>query len=338
MLRTDQVVRVVEIVAEVDAVIRGAPLVIVRVVVLVLDVAVEIGRRRRQLREAQVALEVERRLVPLVIKELVHEARDLVIAEHRVRIPPALAFADLPDQAGCGLPGGVDLPARSNTAAVRGPVIPVLLDRRGVVELTVERSAEDVVDVAALNRVKADGAHGDVVGHGNVDVPADVVAFLAALGRADLGIELRGIAGRVGLVRDVDQRAGLRARPEERPLRAGQRLDPLEVDRTDLDLLRVRGHRLVVEVYGDLAVGAELRRAGCDAAHHDRVCARLEADQADARQRIHDVLGALERLLLDVVGRERRDALRDRLQVELAPGCGDENFFESGVSALCQGG
>ena len=50
-------------------------------------------------REAQVALDVERSLVPAVVVGFVHEARDLVVAERRVRFPPALVRAVLADQA-----------------------------------------------------------------------------------------------------------------------------------------------------------------------------------------------------------------------------------------------
>ena len=157
---------------------------------------------------------------------------------------------------------------------------------------------------------------------------ADVVGFLAALDRADLEVDLRGIARDIRLVGDVPDRPRLRARPEQCSLRTGQRLDPLDVDRADIDLLRDRRERLIVEIYRHLAVGVVLGRTRRDAAHEDRVAARLVVDEVHARQRADYVLGVLQRLPLDVGGREGGDALPDLLEVQLAPRRGHDDGFE----------
>ena len=74
---------------------------------------------------------------------------------------------------------------------------------------------------------------------------------------ADVRVE----PGRVGLVRDVAQRSGLRARAVQRALRPGQRLDALDVDQPDLRLQRALRQRLLVEVDGGRGVGDEGRRS-----------------------------------------------------------------------------
>ena len=164
---------------------------------------------------------------------------------------------------------------------------------------------------------------------GDVDPAADVVALVAALGRADLGRDLAREAADVRLVGDVVDRAGLRARAEQRALRARQRLDALDVDQAHVGLLRDRGHRLVVEVDRDLAVDAEFAGAGPEAAHDDDALARHVADEVDGGEGADQVVGVRQCLLLDELGGERRDALRDVLQVLAAPRRGDGDGLES---------
>ena len=152
--------------------------------------------------------------------------------------------------------------------------------------------------------------------------------------RADLGRHLARIAADVRLVGDVVDRARLRARAEQRALRARQRLDALDVDQPHVGLLRDRRHRLVVEVDRHLAVDAELARSRRDAAHHDHALARDVADEVDGGQGADQVVRVGQRLLLDELGGERGDALGDLLQVFAAPRRGDDDGLESGMRGV----
>ena len=232
----------------------------------------------------------------------------------------------------------IDLPEASEPAARYLLVVPVLLDDVQVVRRSRRIQARHVVDVAALLCIEADGPNRDVVAERDIDVAADVVAFLAAFRRADLDIDLARVAGEIRLVRDVADSARLRARPEQRPLRPRQHLDALDVDQSHVDLLGARGHRLIVEVYRDLAVRVVLAGARGNTAHDDVVAARDGIDQRYARQGSRDVIQGLESLLRDVLGRQGGHALRDVLQVHLAPRRGDDHGLESCSASGCSSG
>ncbi len=344
--RADQGAGVVDVVAAAvrvgrieTAVVGTAPLAVVGIVPFILDAAIEIRGRDRQLRKAEIALHVERGLVPVVVAVFFEKARDLVVAERRVRFPGSVRLAVLRDQAQRRFPLRIDLPARRDAPAPGLVVVPVLLDDAGVVLVAHQRRAQDVVDVAAFDRVIGSRANGNTVGHRHVEVPAQVVAFLAALGRAEFGVDLRRKLIRIGLVGDVTDRARLRTRAEQGSLRTRQSLDAGEVDQADVDLGRDRRHGLIVQVHRHLAVSAVFGRPRRHTTHDDGVTAGKCGDEVDARQRVDHVRGALHRLPFDVGGRKRRDALRDVLQVDVAPRGGDDDLLQltrRGTGALRQ--
>ena len=194
----------------------------------------------------------------------------------------------------------------------------------------------DEVDVAAFVRIEADRPHREVVADGNVDPAARVVAFAAALRRADFEVDPARKAADVRFVGDVVEGSRLRARSEQRALGAWQQLDALDVDEAHVRLLRDRRHRLLVEVDRDLAVDPEFRGAGRNAADDDGALAGPGAVDVHGGQRAYQVVKIGQRLLLDEVRGERGDALGHDLQVDLAPRGRDDHFFER--VALAVGG
>ena len=298
------------------------------VVPLVGDIPVEPGTGRRELRAAEVALEGERRLLPVVVAVLVEELDDLEVAEGGVGLPGAGCRTALADEPSDCRPAVAQVPRGRDAPTGDVVFVEIVLDETGIVLGIGQVAAEDVVDVAALAGGESGDADRETIAQAYVDVAAQVVAGLSFAGCIGAGVDLRAEAARIRLVGDDAQRAGLRTRAEERALRPRQRLDALDVHEPGIDLLRVGGERLFVEVDRRHAVGAVLRGSGGYAPEYHGVAARYGVHQRDARQRVDVLLHVAGAQAFEVVGGEGRDALRKVLHVGLALRCRDDDLLD----------
>ena len=307
-----------------------------RGVLLVGPVAREVGRRRNEIGEADVALEGQRVLRPVLVVELVLrvEAHQRQFAGvDRVVLGPAVGPRALVRDAGRHRPAVVDQPARGDAAAGVVDVVEVFLLGAVVAEdLVLRRGAVDDVDEAAVTRGEADQAQRPGIAQRNVDHAADVVArvALAHVAGAEVDVGLEG--GGIGLVGDDAHHAGLRAGAVQGALRTAQRLDPLDVDHARVGLA-VQHQRLLVEV--DRGRGLENEgalRVGDAAEHHGRG-AGVRLHDVDAGQEAHVVVHAAQAGLHDRAFRQRLDALGNVLQRLGALARGDGDLLELQVLA-----
>ena len=120
----------------------------------------------------------------------------------------------LGDQSGDHRPALAQLPGCRNATAGHLVLVEVVLDDIGVVPGVGEVASEHVVDIAALLGGEGRDAHRESIGERDVDVAAQVVAWLAAAHGIGAGIDLAAESAGVGLVGDDAQRAGLGAGSE----------------------------------------------------------------------------------------------------------------------------
>ena len=179
--------------------------------------------------------------------------------------------------------------------------------------------------------VKPTSRMADVVAQRHIQYRADVVADVAVLDGVAFETDVRLEPGRIGLVRDVAQRTGLRARAVQRALRPGQRLDALDVDEPDFRLQRALGEWLLIEIDRGRGIGNERRRVVGDAAEVDRATARRNRVEGQARNEAREIVDGVQVGLFDLLLADRLDLLRDAEQGFLALARGDDDFLETGL-------
>ena len=146
----------------------------------------------------------------------------------------------------------------------------------------------------------------------------ELVALVAMVHGMPVQADVRVVTGRVGLVRDVAQRPGLRARAVQRALRARQRLDALDVDQPHFRLQCALRQRLLVEVDRGGGIRDEGGRVIRDAAEIDRAAPRGRGVVGETRDEALQVLDGAEVSSLHLLLADRLDLLRDIEQRLLA--------------------
>src|SRR5207248_3124256 len=117
--------------------------------------------------------------------------------------------------------------------------------------------AGDVVDVAAPTVVVGDYADGELIGdHRDVQNALDRGARIAVRGRRIGGADVRLDAIELRLVGDVSNHPCLRSGSEQRPLRALEDLDTLEIGGVDVEVAAGNLARLIVVIRRDVRVAA----------------------------------------------------------------------------------
>ncbi len=111
----------------------------------------------------------------------------------------------------------------------------------------------DVVDIAAAGVAVDHGAHRQsVLDQRQVYGRIDVAARIAVGGRRIAGIDSAFGDVELRLVGDIANHAGFRARAEQRPLRALEDLDALEIRRVDIEIASRQLCGLVIKVHRDV--------------------------------------------------------------------------------------
>ena len=184
---------------------------------IVVDRAVVRTAGNGEVGESEIALDDERKVVPLVIPSFILELYGVQVAEGQVEVEARPYLGLLIDDARVDRPVLVGLPAQVNASAPGGPVVDVVLDAISVVAVAVlggigRCGSEDVVDVAAFVLVEAYEAYGQLV-EDECDIrdPAGVVGRIAFAHEAAFEHDGTAVLARVGLVGDDLERAGLRA-------------------------------------------------------------------------------------------------------------------------------
>src|SRR6185312_1322926 len=187
---------------------------------------------------------------------------------------------------------------RATPAVGLGPVEPPLGLRRRLLaarrrwaevrQATIAREgdrARDVVDVTSGALRPTDQAHRGVRTDRDIHKAFSGVAALATH-RVALQVIAGLEAGEVGLIGDDAHRARFRAGTVQRALRAGQRLDALDVINVDVQRTLNCGHWLFVEVHADARqrTGMVGVVAACHTAHVDLGETRAVGLVGDARQ------------------------------------------------------
>jgi hypothetical protein len=109
--------------------------------------------------------------------------------------------------------------------------------------------AQDIVyESGVLRREPHEAQRETVCDQRHIHHDARVVPFPSLVDAGDLRVDPAIELGRVGLVGDHAQRAGLRACPIERALRPAQRLEPLDVDQSGIGVAAALRNRLLVQV------------------------------------------------------------------------------------------
>ena len=132
----------------------------------------------------------------------------------------------------------------------------------------------------------------------------------------------------IGSVRDNPQGPGLRTRTEQGALRAGQRLDALDIDQARIDGLGRRRHGYFAEIHGGTGVGAPFAGTGADATKHDFAAAGRRGHARQAGYRFFVVLDVVQAALVNILGRQGVDRLGNVLRVLPAPGRRDDDFID----------
>src|SRR5207253_597412 len=200
-----------------------------------------------------------------------------------------------------------------------------------------------VVDVATAVVVVDHPSQGDGVGNQrDVQDRSQVGIRIAVRGDSVSGLDARLDLIELRLVGDVADHTRLGARAEERPLRAFQHLDAIQVSGVDIEVAVGELAGLVVEVDGD--VGPRPRRAtplaglrpGAQAAHEDLVLARAVARGRDAWQEFDVVVEGRDVELLQGLSGEGLHRDRHVLDALLALLSRDDDLLER-ASLGCAG-
>ena len=265
---TDQLAGVVaKLIAEVFRLARVVDVVrigIVRIVDDVVDRSPVVAAGVGEVEVADLAGDRQRRLVPLIVVALRAVGGDIEAAEERLVPERAVGALLLVGDARTDRPLFVQVELQGKPSAAGADVVVRILAQgrvvarhaRGRIHLL---RAGDVVDVAGIPLAEADQADG----RGVVDRPVDVGLCLLA-GATVPGLVDRQVVTGVGalgvrLVGDVANGACHRARPEQRALRAGQRLDAFHVIDVHVERGADRRHRLFVEIDPDHGLCAGLQ-------------------------------------------------------------------------------
>ena len=137
--------------------------------------------------------------------------------------------------------------------------------------------ATDIVDIAALAVIVDNAAQCELIRDRYVEHRLDAVAHLAAFGKRGGRFEARIEASKRRLVGDQANSTGLRARAEERSLRAGEDFDALNISGIDVEVTARLSQRLFVEIESNVgrqtcnAGNRKVRRRGGETANVDRV-------------------------------------------------------------------
>ena len=323
---------------------RVVPVGVVGVVGLAVHVAEHVGARVHEVEVGDLALDGERALHPGVPHEVRPQLRHLDLAEQPVVGEVAVDLLDLShDRRGDG-PVVIHVPAQGRAAAVGvGRVVVVLHPLRVVRDDARGRVAAhvlDVVDEPAVAARPADHAHGHGVVDGDVDEALGQVTFVAAADRVQFDAVTGIETGRVGLVGDDPDRARLRARTEQRALRARQCLDALDVVDVHVECATDRGDRLLVEVDADARQRGRVVAvaAARDAAHVHERAARAVRLERHARQVLREVVEPHDVELVEALRAECLDRQRHVLQALLALLRGDHDLLETAGAGLRVGG
>ena len=176
---------------------------------------------------------------------------------------------------------------------------------------------------------EADQPEGHVLAQRHVQYRAQVVADLAVVDGGAFETDVCLEPGRIGLVRDVAQRTGLRAGAVQRALGPRQRLDALYVDEPYLRLQRALGQRLLIEIDSGRGIGNERRGVVGDAAEVDRAATRCSGVVAQAGDKPRNIVDRLQVGLFDLLLADRLYLLRDAEQGFLALARRDDDLLET---------
>ena len=121
---------------------------------------------------------------------------------------------------------------------------------------------------------------------------------------------------------------------EQRALRAAQGLDALDVDQARVRVEAGLGDRRFVQVHTGGGIGAVLDARGRHAAKHNRGAGRFTPREGQAGNAVGVVVQHRETLALDIGGGEGGDGLGQVLQVGLALGGRDDDFFQRQVRGI----
>ena len=138
----------------------------------------------------------------------------------------------------------------------------------------------------AERRVVGGDPHRRGVAHRHVDRDLGAAAHAALTDRVERELPEAVRDSELRLIRDVAERAGERARPEQRALRSSQHLDAGHVEQVDVRSEQGKRDDGLVEVDADLLLDAGLVAddlPGCDAAHRDLALAGTEVLHREAR-------------------------------------------------------
>ncbi len=178
------------------------------------------------------------------------------------------------------------------------------------------------------------------VAHGQVEEAFGDMADAAVADAVELQPVAGGEAGGVGLVGDDAQRAGLRTGAVQRALRAGQRLDAVDVVDVDVQRALDGGDRLFVQVHAHAGqrAGVVAVAAAGHAAHVDLREARARGLVRHAGQVLHVVVEVGDVEVLQLFRPQHLDADRHFLQVLHALLRGHRDGVQGGRAAFALGG
>ena len=153
------------------------------------------------------------------------------------------------------------------------------------------------------------------------------------------GVEL----GKVGLVGDVADGTGHRARAKQGALRPGQHFDALQIDRIDIKVAtRHRAWRIIeiernVREGGACARNLQARRVGRHAADVDAANARRAFRCAHVGQIFNQLVKAGDVQLFQRLAAEGLNGNRNGVQLFIAARCGHDNVDAvQGVFGICR--
>ena len=152
----------------------------------------------------------------------------------------------------------IDFQRRARANGVGGVV--VVPDEAGVVggdpRRRIRARSEHVVDVAGVVFLPANQADRRALGNRRIDEAVEGMPDAAAIYSVGLDGIARGKPGRIGLVGDDADGAGLGTGAVQRALRPGQRFDALDVVDVDVERALDRSDRLLVQVHADAGLRA----------------------------------------------------------------------------------
>ena len=178
------------------------------------------------------------------------------------------------------------------------------------------RIRPDRIDEAAEVRPIGDRAECDGAGQRYVDRALERITDVAALEDADPAFDRAFDPVDVGLIGDVANGAADTARPEQRPLRPAQGLDPVEVVQIEVGSEQRDGRHRFIEVRADLFLHARLIAgdlAGGDTADRHLALARPEVLNREAGNVAAEVFERLRVSALDILLGLRVDRERNVL-------------------------